>query len=190
MIIISCKSAVRWLWPVVLLGLAACSTPGSLEPGYFEVTGFQFGKMREDAAGRWEVYQPGGHMRYEVNGACEYDGLAYPCMWYGTVINYQTNHDELVLDCEAHTSEKLDWGDPAGAQAEQSYSFEFTMTFRGEDTVKRTPSYIIASDGNPAADQASFVCHYEGREVLSYSLLVTYSDKASNAPPRLALAQP
>ena len=189
MIIIS-KGALRRLWPLVCLLAAACSTTGGVVDPYFEVTSLEFGKMREDAAGRWEVYQPGAHMRYEVNGACEYDGLAYPCMWYGTVINYQTNHDELVLDCEAHTSEKLDWGDPEGAESEQSYSFEFTMTFSGKDTVKRTPSYIIASDGNPAADQASFTCRYEGREVLSYSLLVTYGDKASNAPPRLALATP
>ena len=65
------------------------------------------------------------------------------------------------------------------------------MTFSGADTVKRSPSYIISSTGNPAADQATFVCRYDGREVLSYSLLVTYEDTASDsAPPRLALALP
>jgi hypothetical protein len=169
--------------------VAACAGTGGVSGAdYFEVTDFQLGKMRENHLGLWEVYEPGAHMRYEVNGACEYDDVAYPCMWYGTVIRYRTNRDELVLDCEAHTSEKLDWGNPAAAEAEQSYSFAFTMTFRGDDTVKRVPSYIIASSGNPAADEATFVCLHQGREVLNYTLLVTYGESGENPPPRLAFA--
>jgi hypothetical protein len=183
---------IRLLCVCVCLGLFACAgTPGDEREPFFEVTGLQFGKMRESEEGRWEVYQNGPDLRYEVNGVCQYDGEAYPCMWYGSVINYRTNHEKLTLECQVHARQKLDWGNADETQSEQSQRFDFTLTFSSEQTVKRTPNYIIASATDSVPDHTDFTCHHEGREVLSYSLIVTYEetqvvDELEQANPRIA----
>ena len=159
--------------------ISACSNqPQPSDDHFFEVIGFEAGKMRE-SDGRWEIYQQGRDMRYEVNGACEYDGAAYPCMWYGWVINYRSSHDKLVLQCTANTLEKVDWGNAEETAAEQAMEFEFTLTFDGQQTEKRTPNYIIASSSDVTPDRTNFSCHYEGREVLSYTLTVMYEEESS-----------
>ena len=165
-----------WLLLVLALLCVSCASPAPEKRGaFFEVTGFHTGKMRQEN-GRWEIYQPGGDMRYEVNGACEYDGAAYPCMWYGWVINYETNQEEVVLQCAASASDRIDWGNAEQTSSEQAMQFDFTLTFRGGQTEKRTPNYIIASNGETAPDRTRFVCRHGGRTVLSYTLTVTYQD--------------
>jgi hypothetical protein len=178
---------IRSIVPPLCIALAACAGPGvSQREPFFEVTDFEFGKMRQHG-GLWEIYQSGTDIDYEVNGACEFDGEAYPCMWYGSVIEYRTNHDKLVLDCEARVSDQVDFGSAEGTTAEQSQRFNFTLTFDGGRTEKRTPNYIIASNEVTPPDYSKFRCFYDGEEVLSYSLTVTYGVPRAQAQPRMAL---
>ncbi len=178
---------IRYIVLSLGVTLAACAGPGvSQREPFFEVTDFEFGKMRQHD-GLWEIYQAGTDIDYEVNGACEFDGDAYPCMWYGSVIEYRTNYDELVLDCEARVSDQVDFGSADGTTAAQAQRFAFTLTFDGGRTEKRTPNYIIASNEVTPPDYSKFRCFYGGEEVLSYSLTVTYGVPRAEVAPRVAM---
>ena len=99
---------------LALLILSAATLAGcaSRPSGPFTITNLKYGTVCGTAY--QDVCTQTADIALDGKGFCIYDHQDVPCTWYGFSFDYDTRFDGIVLDCDAATDYKHDFGNPQG----------------------------------------------------------------------------
>jgi hypothetical protein len=153
--------------------LAACSVTPPMPPSReVHIANFKQGLIRQDAGGKWQIYNAGNQFPYAVNGGCIVNHAQHQCMWSGFEFEFTAPDAQTELSCMTQKGSGSLEANPNFIYGNSSKSVRWSITLNGHTGRYQDPQYIIMPKAPRENRTDSTTCTFEGKTALDFTFTI------------------